>query len=232
MIELRHLAKRYGQRVVVQVPHLAITSGEVVGLLGNNGAGKTTLLRMLLDQIPVSEGEAVIDGHTVARSSAWKPLVASYLDDNYLLDYLTADEYLQFVGHAYGIADDEQQRRLEPLKALFTEPILGRGDYLRALSMGNRKKVGLAAALMVRPRLLVLDEPFANLDPTSQLRLRDAIRTGVTTHNMTVLLSSHDLSHIAEVCQRIVIMDEGRIVHDTPIEGRTVADLEAYFRAL
>ncbi|GAB5520647.1 MAG: hypothetical protein RhofKO_28980 [Rhodothermales bacterium] len=158
--------------------------------------------------------------------------MASYLDDNYLLDYLTAEEYIQFVGHAYGIEDAEQRPRLDTLKPLFTEPILGRGDYLRALSVGNRKKVGLAAALMVQPRLLVLDEPFANLDPTSQLRLRDLIREQGTQHGTTALVSSHDLSHIADLCKRIIIMDSGCIVHDAPLDGQTVADLEAYFRAL
>jgi len=228
MIEIKDLKKVYNNVLVVNVPHLDIRRGESVGLVGNNGAGKTTLFRMILDLIRPETGEVLSNGEKVAGHENWKNYTASYLDEGFLIDYLTPEEYFYFIGGLYKQTRAHVDDFLAGMSDFFNGEILKRGKYIRDLSKGNQAKVGVASCLLQQPELLMLDEPFANIDPTTQFRLKnmlkDANRKGVTT-----LVSSHDLNHVTDVCDRILLMEKGRIIKDMATNSSTLAELEDYF---
>ena len=229
-LRIENLQKRYGTHFFLNIPELRIEEGETFGLVGNNGAGKTTFLRLVLDLIRPDEGSIYISGQDVSADAAWKAHTGSYLDESFLLDFLTPDEYLDFVGSVYGLSRDQVANAVARYRAFFTDSILGQKDrYIRNLSMGNAKKVGLVAALMIEPRLLILDEPFANLDPGSQIQLKLMLAQLNMQHGTTTVISSHDLVHVTEVCQRIAILDAGQIVRDLSTSEETLHELELYF---
>ena len=229
-LEAHDLVKHQGKHFSLRVPHFAVEPGQAVGLVGNNGAGKTTFLRLLLDLIQADAGRVEIGGVPVAGRSPWKKDVAAYLDDAFLIDFLTAEEFFHFVGGVYGRSKARVEAALDPYRSFFGEGVLGpKPAFLRDLSMGNKKKVGIVAALLVEPRLLILDEPFANLDPGSQLRLRAMLRDLAAQHGTTMLLSSHDLGHVTDLCERIAILDDGALVRDLRTSEATLRELEAYF---
>ncbi len=229
-VEVLDLVKRYGQHFALRVPSLRIDAGEALGLVGNNGAGKTTFLRLLLDLLRPDDGHALVGGQSVALETAWKAHVGSYLDEAFLIDFLRPEEFFNFVGRVYHLAPTEIDAALAPFQHFLPEEALGRTQpYIRDLSMGNKKKVGLVAALMIQPRLLILDEPFANLDPGSQIRLKSILRRLCQEHGTTMLISSHDLGHVTDVCERIAILDEGQIVRDMKTSEATLHELEVYF---
>ena len=231
-VEIRDLLKRFGSTVALDLPELAIPSGETFGLVGSNGAGKTTFLRLALDLLRPSSGEVCINRKNVSRSLEWKAATGSYLDASFLIEFLTADEYLAFVGGAYGYSPRECREMLKPYQAFYPDEEFGETRlYIREMSVGNAKKIGLIAAMFVTPRLLVLDEPFANLDPRAQIRLKSLIRTLNENMGTTVIVSSHDLLHVTDVCRRIAILEEGRIVRDLNTSEGTLIDLQKYFSA-
>jgi ABC-2 type transport system ATP-binding protein len=229
-VEAQDLIKRYGRHFELRVPSLRIRSGETLGLVGNNGAGKTTFLRLLLDLIYADDGRVRVDGREIAGRHAWKIDVGSYLDESFLLDFLTADESFDFTGATYGLSRGDVRAALAPYRGFFTDPVLGeRTRYVGDLSAGNRKKVGLIAALFVQPKLLILDEPFANLDPGSQGRLLKILRQQNARRGTTMIISSHDIGHVTELCSRITVLEEGRIVRDIETSDETLGELRGYF---
>ncbi|QCR24450.1 ABC transporter ATP-binding protein [Pontibacter sp. SGAir0037] len=229
MIEVKNLEKAYNGKTVVQIPALSISAGEAIGLVGNNGAGKTTLFRMILDLIRPSKGEVFSKGVNVALSEEWKTYTGSHLDEGFLIDYLTPEEYFKFVGDLHGLSDGDITERLQPFLDFFNGEILSQRKYIRDFSKGNQKKVGVAAAALINPELLILDEPFANLDPSSQIRLKNLLKRLRQEKNMTMLISSHDLNHVIEVCERIVILEKGQVVQDMATTENTLQELETYF---
>ena len=228
-LQVQNLQKRYGLATVLDLPELDIDSGASFGLVGNNGAGKTTFLRLVLDLIRPSEGQVLLNGQDVAQGDAWKGCTGSYLGPTFLTDYLTPVEYIHFVGSLYGMNPVQVKEKWGHYRSFFGHQDLDTGEYIRNLSEGNKKKLGLVAALMVEPRLLVLDEPFANLDPTSQIRLKDMLKTLDQTTDTTLIISSHDLNHITEVCRRIAVIERGVIVRDISTAPDTLRELEHYF---
>ncbi|UBM61061.1 ABC transporter ATP-binding protein [Candidatus Sulfidibacterium hydrothermale] len=230
MIQVENLKKNYGGRTVLQVPELTIEKGERFGLVGNNGAGKTTFFRLILDLIRADDGRVLSYGKDVSKTESWKSYTAAYLDEGFLIDYLTPAEYFLFVAQLNGLSrGDVEQFIGNELHAFFGTDILQEKSYLRELSKGNQKKVGIAAALMVDPEVLLLDEPFSNLDPTSQFQLKEILKKFQETKKRCVLISSHDLNHVTEVCERIVVLHEGEIVHDLETNENTLKELEAFF---
>lgn len=227
MITIHNLSKSYKNVEVLRIPELNIPQGESFGLVGNNGAGKTTLFSLLLDLIQPSSGEVLSKEQPVARSEHWKSYTGAYVDENFLIGFLTPQEYFEFVGKLYGVGKGELEERLKDFDTFFNGEILDRKKYIRDLSKGNQKKVGIAAALIGQPELLILDEPFANLDPSSQIQLKQLIKE--LPDNLTVLISSHDLTHVTEVCERIVVLEKGEIIKDIRTEATTLNELEAYF---
>jgi len=229
MINAINLQKSYSGTTVLNIPKLKIESGEVFGLVGNNGAGKTTLFSLVLDLIRASKGKIVIDNIEVAKSEEWKDFTGAYIDESFIIGYLTPDEYFDFIGELRNMNKNDISLFLDKFESFFNGEILGRKKYIRDLSKGNQKKVGVVGAFMGQPDLVVLDEPFANLDPTSQYKLRGLIKEYAAGGEKTLLISSHDLDHVADVCTRIVILEKGEIVKDVPKTETTLADLEEFF---
>ncbi len=232
-IAVSHLRKEYSGKEVLNIEWLAMDRGEIVGLVGNNGAGKTTLLRLLLDLIAADDGEVCSDGDVVSRGERWKTYTGSYLDEGFLIDYLTAAEFLRFVAAVRGLSKREREETLERFRIFFNgDNILESKTLIRGLSKGNIQKVGITSAFLGSPRVVVLDEPYANLDPTSQLLLKKILREYCDRTNALILLSSHNLSHVVGVCSRVIVLSRGRIVRDEPIPAepsKFLSELEQYF---
>ena len=231
MISISNLKKEYNGVPVVDIPTLHLEKGIGFGLVGNNGAGKTTLFRMLLDLIRPTTGEITIKDKNVQANDEWKRYVGSFLDEGFLISYLTPDEYFSFVGelHSYGVED--LKIFLSPFEDFFNGEIIGKKKYIRDLSRGNIKKAGIAAALIGQPEIVVLDEPFENLDPTSQIRLKELIVNEHKNHDTTFLISSHDLNHVTEISDRIVLMEKGKVINDMKGGQQALVELKAYFDA-
>jgi len=229
IITASNLKKIYGGITVLNIPSIQIHNGESFGLVGNNGAGKTTFFRLILDLIEASSGEVMVDGEKVARRDTWKSKVGSFLDESFLIDFLTPEEYFAFTARVYRKSEGDMNTFLASMKDFFNGEILGSGKLIRDLSKGNQKKTGIAAALISDPQILILDEPFTALDPTSQIRLKRMLNELKTTRQMTMLISSHDLNHVTEVCDRIVVLEKGLLVNDIRTSENTLKELESYF---
>ncbi|WP_316746530.1 ABC transporter ATP-binding protein [Pedobacter gandavensis] len=229
ILEISNLKKTYGDRTVVDIESLQINAGETVGIVGNNGAGKTTMFRMVLDLIRPSAGEIRSKGDLVDSTDSWKDYTASYLDEGFLIDYLTAEEYFMFIASLHQMTAADVTEFLLQFEDFFNGEVLKKGKYIRDFSKGNQNKIGIAAALMQNPDLLILDEPFANLDPTTQIRLKTLIRSLKAERQMSTLISSHDLNHVTDVCDRIILMEKGVIIKDIHKTETTLSELEAYF---
>lgn len=227
MITINNLTKSYKGQTVLDIPELTIHPGESFGLVGNNGAGKTTLFSLLLDLIKADRGEVHSKSKPVSGSQHWKAYTGAYLDENFLIDFLLPEEYFEFVGKLYGMNKADVHNYLTTFETFFNGEILDRKKYIRDLSKGNQKKVGIAGALLGNPEVVILDEPFANLDPSSQIKLKNIMRE--LPGEMTVLISSHDLNHVTEVCNWIVILEKGNLVRDIYKEENTLKELEMYF---
>ena len=229
MIEVKNLTKIYGSDTVLNIPELLIGKGESFGLVGNNGAGKTTFFRLILDLLRANSGFITSKGIDVKKSNEWKYYTGSYLDQRFLIDFLTPEEYFDFLAGVFSLSKGDQDKFYEDFQEFFNDEILGKRKYIRDLSQGNRQKVGIAAALMQKPEVLVLDEPFNGLDPSTQIRLINILNKLKNEHEVTMLISSHDLKHVTEVCNRIAILEKGLIIHDLKTSENTLKELESYF---
>lgn len=213
----------------MDIESLEIPQGQSFGLVGNNGAGKTTLFSLLLDLIKPSTGEIRNQDIVVQQSEGWKPFTSAFIDESFLIGYLTPEEYFYFIGELRGASKADVNALLSGFEDFFHGEILGQRKYLRDLSKGNQKKVGIVASFIGNPKVVILDEPFANLDPTTQIRLKKIIKELAANREVTVLVSSHDLMHVTEVCERIVVLDKGKIVRDIQTTPETLKELEQFF---
>ena len=230
MIQVNHLSKTYTAGIqVLNITNLDIPKGQSFGLVGNNGAGKTTFFSLLLDLIQPSTGYIKTNEIQVNTSEAWKPFTAAFIDESFLIGYLTAEEYFYFIGDLRNQNKADVDALLSKHEEFFNGEILKNRKYLRDLSKGNQKKVGIIAALIGNPEVVIFDEPFANLDPTTVNRLKKIIKELSDDPNVTVLVSSHDLVHTVEVCNRIVALNKGEIVKDIQTSPETLKELEAFF---
>ena len=214
---------------VLDLQELSIPKGEIFGLIGNNGAGKTTFFSLLLDLIESTSGTVLINEINVQKSEAWKPFTSAFIDESYLIGYLTVEEYYHFIGALRGMTKEEVDAFVVPFEPFFNSEVLNQKKYLRDFSKGNQKKAGIIGALIGHPELVILDEPFANLDPTTQIRLKNILKEEAKKHGTTFLISSHDLTHVTEVCERIVLLEKGVILKDIKTTASTLKELENYF---
>ena len=229
MIQVNNLTKKYSGKTVLNMPELQIPKGQSFGLVGNNGAGKTTFFNLVLDLIRPTTGAIINNGITVNQSEGWKPFTSAFIDESFLIGYLTPEEYFYFVGELRGQNKADVDQFLQQYAEFFNNEVLNQKKYIRDLSKGNQKKVGLVAALIGNPDVIVLDEPFANLDPTTQIRLKKLMKELADRQDKTLLISSHDLGHITEVTDRIVVLDKGDVVKDIKTSPETLKELESFF---
>ena len=231
MIEIRNLIKVYNKEVVLNILEMKIEKGQLLGLVGNNGAGKTTLFNLLLDLITASKGEVINNEVEVQKSEEWKAFTGAYIDESFTIGYLTPDEYFDFIGELRDMNKADIDQFLSNFDDFFNDEIRGKSKYIRDLSKGNQKKVGIVAAMMGNPEVVILDEPFANLDPSSQFKLRKIIKDQAADQSTTFLVSSHTLDNITDVCTRIVILEKGKVVKDVAKTETTLQELEEFFIA-
>ncbi|MBU2938079.1 ABC transporter ATP-binding protein [Lacinutrix sp. C3R15] len=229
MITTTNLSKKYNTNPVLNIAHLEIPKGQSFGLVGNNGAGKTTYFSLLLDLIQPTTGCIKNNDIQVNLSEDWKPFTSSFIDESFLIGYLTAEEYFYFVGELRGQNKADVDALVATFEDFFHGEILGQKKYLRDLSKGNQKKAGIVAALIGNPEVIILDEPFANLDPTTQIKLKQIVKDLAKEQGVTVLISSHDLMHVTDVCERIVVLEKGEIVKDIVTSQATLKELENHF---
>lgn len=229
MLEFYNLLKKYDGKSVLNIKELKVPNGQSFGLVGNNGAGKTTMMNLILDLIKPTGGYVLNNGIRVDQSEDWKFNTSAYLDESFLIGYLMPEEYFNMLGELRNWNTNKVNDFLKDFEELFNGEILGVKKYIRDLSKGNQKKVGVVGALIGDPELIVLDEPFANLDPTTQIRLKKILKKIVSDMHKTVLISSHNLNHITEVTDRIVVLDKGNPVMDTETNEKTLEELEAFF---
>jgi len=228
MIRIENLRKQYGD-FVLDIPSLLVPAGQSFGLVGNNGAGKTTLFNLILDLIRPGGGKVYIRQIPVAEDEGWKKYVGAFLDESFLIPYLTPDEYFDFLAKLRGVSEEEKEKILARFDRFFDGEIRGKPKYIRDLSKGNQKKVGIAGAFIGMPSLIILDEPFANLDPSGQIKLKRLLNEFRDNYPVTFLISSHNLEHITDVTDRIVILDDGKIRKDIPVNQNTLQELIRYF---
>ncbi|OZV70797.1 ABC transporter ATP-binding protein [Winogradskyella aurantia] len=229
MIYTKDLSKSYNGTTVLNIEELSIPKGQSFGLVGNNGAGKTTYFSLLLDLIKPTTGNITTNDIVVDQSEDWKPFTSSFIDESFLIGYLTPEEYFYFIGDLRGQNKADVDALTSQFEDFFNGEIIGKKKYLRDLSKGNQKKAGIVAALIGNPEVIVLDEPFANLDPTTQIRLKQILKDLAQKQGITILISSHDLMHVTDVCERIVVLEKGDVIMDLETNPKTLKELEAHF---
>ncbi len=230
MITIKDLKKEFGKTVACDIEQFQVNNGDILGLVGNNGAGKTTLFRMLLDLLKPDEGEVALDGINPAKSEEWKASTGSYIDEGFLIDFLTPEEYFAYIGKITNMTQAQVDERLKDFEKLAAGEIFGHKKLIRNLSAGNKQKVGIISALFNRPKLVILDEPFNFLDPSSQNTLKHVLTDYNKQTGATILVSSHNLAHTIDISTRIALLEKGHIVRDLPnADGKAKAELENYF---
>ena len=244
MIKIENIKKTFGKTIASDIPSFKINDGDILGLVGNNGAGKTTLFRMILDLLKPDEGEVTLSippqsrfskGKEViavnpAESEQWKDWTGAYIDDTFLVDFLTPEEFFAFLGKIKGIPQNEIDERLKAYERLAGGEIFGQKKLIRNLSAGNKQKVGIISALFNRPQVVILDEPFNFLDPSSQNMLKHMLTDYNHETGATILVSSHNLAHTVDISNRIALLEHGVIVRDIDnTDGVAAQELENYF---
>jgi len=229
MIQVQNLKKAYNSTLVLDLPGFEIPTGQSFGLVGNNGAGKTTFFSLLLDLIEPSEGFIKNNEVIVNKNEDWKTFTTAFLDESFLIGYLTCEEYFYFLGELRNQTKAQVDAFILQYADFFNDEILGKNKFIRDLSKGNQKKVGIIGTFIGNPKVIILDEPFANLDPTTQIRLKKILKNIAASKQTTLLVSSHDLNHTFEISDRIVCFEKGRIIKDINTNEYSFEELTAFF---
>jgi ABC-2 type transport system ATP-binding protein len=228
-LQIKDLVKRFGDKTALDISELNIAKGDLLGLVGNNGAGKTTMFRLILDLLKADSGYVLSKNTDVSKSEVWKSYTGSFIDNRFLIEFLTPEEYFYFVGECYGMNNETVQERLQPFTRFMNNEILGQKKYIRNFSSGNKQKIGIMAAMMIRPEILILDEPFNFLDPSSQIEIRDMILKLNKELQTTVLISSHNLNYTTEISDRLKKKKKGLILIDKSNSPEVIEELNNYF---
>lgn len=238
-IHISNLRKNFGEKTAVDIAELTINAGDLLGLVGNNGAGKTTLFRIILDLLKADEGNVTLEASNEngistsinpAESENWKTFTGAYIDEGFLIDFLTPEEYFQFIGKVNGMSKNAVNERLTHFEQFMAGEVLGHKKLIRNLSAGNKQKVGIVSTLLNKPQLVILDEPFNFLDPSSQNILKKLLKEYNNETGSTILISSHNLQHTIEISTRITLLENGNIIKDLPNQDSSAEkELEDYF---
>ena len=242
-IQIENLKKSFGEKVAVDIEQYEIRDGEMLGLVGNNGAGKSTLFRLMLDLVKADGGrvlmhpseeeqsQGVAQGSVdVAHTEDWKDWTGAFVDESFLIDYLTPDEYFQFIGRISGRKQEEVDTFLQDFEQFMAGEVAGQKKLIRNLSAGNKQKVGIVGAMLLQPKVLILDEPFNFLDPSSQSAIKRLLQEYNKKTGATILVSSHNLQHTVDICPRIALLEHGVIIRDIEnTNGQATQELESYF---
>ncbi len=242
-IRIENLKKTFGEKVAVNIESYEIKSGEMLGLVGNNGAGKSTMFRMILDLIKPDEGRVVMlpsaedinqgiatKDIDVSTCEDWKDWTGAFIDESFLIDYLTPDEYFQFIGRISNRTPEQVDEFLSDFEQFMAGEVRGQNKLIRNLSAGNKQKVGIVAAMLLQPKVLILDEPFNFLDPSSQSAIKRLLQEYNKNTGATILVSSHNLQHTVDICPRIALLENGVIIRDIDnSNGQAATELENYF---
>ena len=230
-IIIENLRKNFGEKTAVNINQFEIPSGQILGLVGNNGAGKSTLFRLMLDLIKADEGCVLMGSTDVSQTEEWKSWTGAFVDESFLIDYLTPDEYFQFVARISGTPDEEHQSFLARFEHFMAGELMGQNKLIRNLSAGNKQKVGIVAGMLLRPKVLILDEPFNFLDPSSQSAIKNLLLEYNRETGATILVSSHNLQHTVDISPRIALLENGVIIRDIDnADGKAQEELENYFK--
>lgn len=231
MITIDNLKKQFGETIACDIPAFTINDGDILGLVGNNGAGKTTLFRMILDLLKPDQGTVSINNINPALSEEWKKYVSAYIDEGFLIDYLTPEEYFDFLGKISGLTPDIMSQRLQNYEHFAGGEVFGQKKLIRNLSAGNKQKVGIISALIRETEIVILDEPFNFLDPTSQNILKKTLKQYVEDTKATIIISSHNLQHTMDISTRIALLEKGQIIRDlSDVNSEAQHELEDYFK--
>ena len=231
-IRISNIKKSFGEKTAVNIPDFLIESGEILGLVGNNGAGKTTLFRIILDLLKADEGEVVInnDVESINPAKSEKSFTGAYIDEGFLIDFLTPEEYFEFIGKINNMTKEQVTEELEKYESLMGGEILGQKKYIRSFSAGNKQKIGIISTLINNPKVIILDEPFNFLDPTSQNHLKRVIEDYNKRTNATIVISSHNLQHTIDISTRIALLENGEIIRNiNNVNKEAYSELENYF---
>ncbi|MCC8075020.1 MAG: ABC transporter ATP-binding protein [Clostridiales bacterium] len=230
MIELRNLVKRYGSHLAVDHLNLTIEEGKIYGFLGPNGAGKSTTMNMMTGYLSPTEGEIIINGHDILEEPEEAKKCIGYLPEQppVYMD-MTVTEYLNFCAGLKNVPKDKRAAQIESVIHM-TRLDGVEGRLIHNLSKGYRQRVGLAQAILGFPPIIILDEPTVGLDPKQIIEIRDLIRQLSEKH--TVILSSHILSEVQEICDQIIIISHGKLIAndsadhlETHLKGSAVLQL-------
>ncbi len=229
-IRINNLQKYFGTKCAVNIPDYTINKGTILGLVGNNGAGKTTFFRLLLDLLQTDKGEIHLGKINPATSEEWKIYTGAFIDESFLIDYLTPEEYFYFIGRVYGLKKETIDDHLKVFDTFMNGEVLHQKKLIRNFSMGNKQKIGIISAMLHHPQILILDEPFNFLDPSSQSIIRNLLKEYNEETGATILISSHNLNHTTDICPRIALLENGIILKDIDnITKSANKELETYF---
>jgi ABC-2 type transport system ATP-binding protein len=226
MIKLVNVKKYFGKQVAINIPLFETNEGDIVGVIGNNGAGKTTLFKLILDVIKADTGIVYSRNEDISTTDKWKNYTSAFINEDYLIKYLTSIEYFNFIGITHGFSEEKVNSEIKKYQDFFNEE---KAKLIRDLSKGNQYKVGIIGSIINPPKILILDEPFANLDPSSQINLVNILKKLSKDSNTIILVSSHDLNHISELCNRIIVMNKGEIQADIPNTINSLEKIKKYF---
>lgn len=230
-----NLKKTFGDKIALNIDKYIVHSGEIIGLVGNNGAGKTTLFRIILDLLQPDNGtvSVEVDGkvYVTSKCEEWKSYTGAYIDSGFLIEYLTPEEYFYFIGKVNGLDKETVDAELSKFEHFMNGEVVGQNILIRNLSAGNKQKVGIIAAMLHKPQLLILDEPFNFLDPSSQLAMKFLLESYNKETGCTIIVSSHNLTHTLDICTRVTLLEHGVVLKDY---DKTYADvtseIEDYFK--
>lgn len=225
-----NVTKSFGEKLALNIEKYIVHKGEIVGLVGNNGAGKTTLFRVMLDLVKPDTGFVSINNCVTSQGEDWKYVTGAFIDSSFLIDYLTPDEYFSFIGAISGLSASEVNERLLKYEGFMNGELVGNKTLIRNLSAGNKQKVGIIGAMLTNPSVLILDEPFNFLDPSSQLSMKYLLQDYNRDNGATVIVSSHNLSHTLDICTRVTLLEDGVILKDMNKEYADITrEIEMYF---